>query len=232
MFLYIVRHGDPDYTTDSLTERGILQAEAVAKRLADAGIDRIFTSSMGRAKQTAEPLCRLLGKQYQVEEWIREISVRTETPDGVPKSVGLVQNSFYRENGMWDLSCSHALECSVFQNSDMAGTFEYIRQNGRDFLERLGYKEENGNYRILWPNEEKVALFCHGNSSRVWLSELLKVPLHTMIASFGYNHTGVTVLYFKNYENGITAPRCLCYADHSHIYAHGPDMLYNGKLQL
>ena len=50
MLLYIVRHGDPDDTTDSLTERGVLQAEAVAKRLAEAGIDRIFTSPMGRAR--------------------------------------------------------------------------------------------------------------------------------------------------------------------------------------
>lgn len=32
MLLYLIRHGDPDYTTDSLTERGIAQAEAVGKR--------------------------------------------------------------------------------------------------------------------------------------------------------------------------------------------------------
>ena len=33
MLLYIVRHGDPIYETDSLTERGKLQAEAVGKRM-------------------------------------------------------------------------------------------------------------------------------------------------------------------------------------------------------
>lgn len=48
MLLYIIRHGDPDYATDSLTERGVLQAEAVGKRMADAGITRIFSSPMGR----------------------------------------------------------------------------------------------------------------------------------------------------------------------------------------
>ena len=36
MLLYIIRHGEPDYATDSLTERGILQAEAVGKRIAAA----------------------------------------------------------------------------------------------------------------------------------------------------------------------------------------------------
>ena len=36
MLLYIVRHGDPDYSTDSLTQRGKLQAEAVGKRIFEA----------------------------------------------------------------------------------------------------------------------------------------------------------------------------------------------------
>lgn len=53
MLLYIIRHGEPDYTTDTLTERGWTQAEAVGKRIYDAKIDRIFSSPMGRAKQTA-----------------------------------------------------------------------------------------------------------------------------------------------------------------------------------
>lgn len=67
MLLYIVRHGDPIYETDSLTDRGRRQAEAVGKRLLDAKIDRIFSSPMGRAKETAEPACRLLGIEKQIE---------------------------------------------------------------------------------------------------------------------------------------------------------------------
>ena len=39
MLLYIVRHGDPIYETDSLTERGKMQAEAVGKRMFDAKIE-------------------------------------------------------------------------------------------------------------------------------------------------------------------------------------------------
>ena len=26
---------------------------------------------------------------------------------------------------------------------------------------------------------------------------------------------------------GFTAPKCLCYSDMSHLYAHGPDMHYD-----
>ena len=232
MLLYIVRHGDPDYPTDSLVPRGVLQAEAVARRLEKVGIDRIFSSPMGRARQTAEPLCRLLGKDYTVEEWAKEITVLTELPEGGKKSVALVQNTRFRENDQWKLGADDAMECAVFQDTDMAACYAYIEKEGNGFLERLGYREENGNYRILWPNEEKVVLFCHGNFARVWLSSLLKIPVHLMLSGFGYNHTGVTILSFKNNENGLAAPRCLSYSDISHLYAHGPDMCYNGKFEL
>ena len=43
MLLYIIRHGDPNYAIDSLTARGVLQAEALGKRLAAAGIDSADT---------------------------------------------------------------------------------------------------------------------------------------------------------------------------------------------
>lgn len=232
MLLYIVRHGDPDYPTDSLVPRGVLQAEAVAKRLYEVGIDRVFSSPMGRARQTAEPLCKLLGKDYTVEEWTHEISVRTDYPDGEMRAIALVPNIYFRQNDGWDLRPSEGADCPVFEGTAMKEMAARIEQEGNAFLERLGYRYEDGNYRILQPNEEKVALFCHGNFARVWLSSLLKIPLHIMLASFSYTHTGVTVLNFKNEKNGLTAPRCLLYSDISHLYAHGPDTEYSGHCEV
>ena len=234
MLLYIVRHGDPDYSTDSLTARGIVQAEAVGKRIADSKIDRIFSSPMGRARQTAEPACRMLGLEYSVEEWTREISphVKTPFPDGVRKSVTVIQNTHYRANGNINLDYDHSLECAGFSESTMGEALAYLEENGKDFLERLGYREENGIYRILRPNEEKVALFCHGAFSRAWLSILLHIPVHLMWSDFGYTHTGVTILHFKNNADGFTAPKCLCYSDMSHLYAQGLDLKYDNGIEL
>ena len=42
MLLYIIRHGDPCYNPDSLTEKGKRQAEALARRLAVNGLDKIL----------------------------------------------------------------------------------------------------------------------------------------------------------------------------------------------
>lgn len=234
MLLYIVRHGDPIYETDSLTPRGRLQAEAVGKRIAASKIDRIFSSPMGRARQTAEPACRLLGLDYTVEEWTHEIQEErlTPFPDGKMKSVSMVQNTYYRENGNINLDYDHALECTGFNQTNMKKALDYIERNGKDFLERLGYREENGVYRILRPNEERVALFCHAAFSRAWLSILLYVPVHMMWSSFAYTHTGVTIIEFKNNPNGVTAPRCLCFSDMSHLFAEKLDMIHDNKTEV
>jgi len=232
MLLYIIRHGDPDYTTDTLTERGWLQAEAVGKRMADAKIDRIFSSPMGRAGQTAEPACRLLGLEYEVLDWTHEIGDERKTlcADGERRSITIIPNTLLREDHQ-DLTFDQAYtQHPVIALTEMDKAMAYIAENGRAFLERLGYREEkNGLYRILRPSEERVALFCHGAFTRAWLASLLHIPVHMMWADFGYTHSGVTVLRFANYESGFTAPQCLCYSDMSHLYAAGLDMKYDNN---
>ena len=234
MLLYILRHVDPIYETDSLKERGRLQAEAVGKRIYDAKIDRIFSSPMGRAKETAEPACRLLCLEKNIEEWTHEIGDErlTPFPDGKLKSITMLQNTYYRENGNIDLPYERAYECTGINESQMKTAVKYIEENGKKFLERLGYREEKGVYRILRNNEEKVALFCHAAFARAWLSVLLHIPLHIMWSSFQYTHTGVTVVEFENNPNGFTAPRCLCFSDVSHLYASNLDLLHDNKVEI
>ena len=234
MLLYIVRHGDPNYEKDCLTERGIIQAEAVGKRIAASGINQIYSSPMGRARQTAAPACRLLNLPCHIEDWAHEVEEERLSPEpyGKPTSVSMVQNTYYRENGGIDLSYDRAFEAVSFRSSGMKTATDRIEQGGRDFLERLGYKEENGVYRILRNNEDKVALFCHTVMARAWLSTLLHIPIHLMWAGFQMTHTGVTVLEFKNNENGITAPYCRCFSDMSHLYAEGLDMIHDNRVSL
>ena len=84
MLLYIVRHGDPIYNPDSLTELGKLQADAVAKRLAVHGIDEIYSSPLFRAQFTANPTAVLTKKEVQIEEWMSEnLAARDFFVDGI-----------------------------------------------------------------------------------------------------------------------------------------------------
>lgn len=80
--LAIVRHGQAEGNTSHrfigwldvpLDEVGFLQARAVGERLAASGVERVISSDILRARQTAEPLAALLGVQVEVDERIREI---------------------------------------------------------------------------------------------------------------------------------------------------------------
>ena len=230
MYLYIIRHGDPDYEKDCLTQRGWAHAEAVAYRLKRSGITRVFSSPMGRARQTAQPTCRLLNLPCEIEEWAREISldVRTPFPDGTIRSISRLPKHYFRENGAQDLSYEECCACPALSDTSMYEARRKIENASRGFLSRLGYQEVNGVYRILFESEERVAMFCHGALGRAWISVMLHIPLNIMWCS-EYTHTGVTILRFANEPGGFTAPALLCYADMSHLYAHGPDMRCNNQ---
>ena len=53
MQLVIVRHGDPDYVHDTLTEKGWREAELLADRLSSLEVAGFYVSPLGRAKDTA-----------------------------------------------------------------------------------------------------------------------------------------------------------------------------------
>ena len=49
MLIFYVRHGEPIYQPDSLTEHGKKQASALVQRMIECNPDRIFSSSSNRA---------------------------------------------------------------------------------------------------------------------------------------------------------------------------------------
>ncbi|MBQ3517751.1 MAG: histidine phosphatase family protein [Clostridia bacterium] len=233
MLLYIIRHGEPGHD-GALTELGQKQALAVGERMGKCGIDRIFSSPLLRAKQTAQPACDKLGLEMTIEEWAAEIGDGrlTTLPDGSKKSVSLLQNTLFLTGENANLPFSRAYECDFFNTSGMQEAVSFIEENGNAFLEKLGYKKEGNVYRIVKPSDEKVALFCHAAFSRAWISVLLHIPVHIMWAGFDYEHSGVTVLEFENNENGITAPTCLRYSDTSHLYAAELEPLVHIKKEM
>lgn len=52
MKIIFIRHGDPDYVNDTLTEKGMREAKLLAKRVADwKNITQFYCSPLGRAKK-------------------------------------------------------------------------------------------------------------------------------------------------------------------------------------
>ena len=54
MKIIFIRHGDPNYELDCLTEVGIEQAKALGEYMKDIPVDGVFSSPHGRAYLTAK----------------------------------------------------------------------------------------------------------------------------------------------------------------------------------
>ena len=75
MRLLIIRHGDPDYANDTLTEKGHREAKLLAEKLGKEKIDYFYSSPLGRARHTCNYVARAHGKEQNVMEydWLREL---------------------------------------------------------------------------------------------------------------------------------------------------------------
>ena len=74
MKIIIVRHGDPDYQNDCLTEQGKIEAELLSERMKKVPADYCYVSPLGRAKETAAYCLPKMGKEAEELEWLREFA--------------------------------------------------------------------------------------------------------------------------------------------------------------
>lgn len=72
MRILFIRHGDPDYVSDSLTEKGRREAELLAKIAPQLDLGEVYVSPMGRAQETASFSLKATGKQARTVLWLME----------------------------------------------------------------------------------------------------------------------------------------------------------------
>lgn len=224
MRLYIVRHADPDYENNTITREGHKEASALAKKFLSHGLDKIFTSPMGRAIDTAKYTSELLNVKYNIEEWTREM-----WPDLFVKVEKLGDKALFQFPGeafrsKYPLPTHETWhEADVFKDNrnTVIEAVEELKSKSDDFLSRLGYERAGGLYRCKKPNQDQVAIFCHGGFALTWLSQLLEIPVTLMWSGFWLPPSSVTTILFEERSTEWAVPRCIGLGDISHIYEAG-----------
>lgn len=217
MNFYIIRHGNPDYCRDCLTELGHTQAIATAEELANLGIDEIYSSPMGRAKETAQPLCNLLGKEIHIEPWAAEVEHYSSNGCRTVQLNGDILRS-PEMDALGENWTSHPIFGGAEGVNKMVNTIEY---GAADLLARNGYVLEGKRFKIIDPNEKSIALFCHAGVFLVLTSFLLQIPQLTAWHSFFVNQASISFCHFPNFETGYTIPRFYYVNNYHHITDKG-----------
>lgn len=72
MRILLIRHGDPDYMHDALTEKGKREAALLAKMAPAMDLGECFVSPMGRAQETASYSLKATHKTAKTVNWLME----------------------------------------------------------------------------------------------------------------------------------------------------------------
>lgn len=223
MRLLMIRHAEPDYAIDSLTEKGWREAEYLAERLEHTEIDKCYVSVLGRAKDTAS--LTLARKQMQAEEceWLKEFPTqivrpdrgyKTTTWDFLPQDWKNVRE--YYDKDVW-------ASTDVMEEGEVLWEYQRVTKAFDQVLENHGYVRDGNLYRAVRPNRDTIAFFCHFGVECVLLSHLIGSSPMVMWHGFCAAPSSVTTVMTEERREGTASFRITEFGDISHLYANGEE---------
>lgn len=220
MKLLFIRHGDPDYVNDSLTEKGMREAALLAERIAKTHIDEYFVSPLGRAQETARPCLERTGREAVTLDWLREFDPRIIRPDSPERTHvcwdWLPQDWTEREHFF---RYDEWMDDETLNEGQVRESAQYVFDGMDSFLSTHGYERDKHYYRAVRPNNDTIAFFCHFGVTALILGHLIGASPMVLWHGFCAAPTSVTTVYTEERRPGIASFRIASYGDISHLYA-------------
>lgn len=219
MKLLIVRHGDPDYSIDSLTPKGRREAELLRDRLAKLDVEKFYCSPLGRAQETAKATLNFLGRTAETCDWLREFDGYVVDPDSGERTspwdrtpAFLCGNDDYYDKDRW-------ISTPFYSSGNVPEKYKRVCDGIDALLARHGYVHDGKVFRVERENTDTLVLFCHFGVECVLLSHIMKISPVILWHSFVALTTSVTTLVTEEREQGTAVFRCNGFGDISHLYA-------------
>ncbi len=167
--LYIIRHGETEFNKShlmqgrginaSLNDKGLEQAVAISVYLKDKPVSKIVTSSLNRAKESAEPLSRTLNLKPEEFSKLDEM----DFGDLEGKSFEEVKSDLIYLHESWS---SGKLNIAPVNGENPVQVFERANTKVQEILSIS--------------NDECIVFILHGRLIRILLSEWLGLGLKNM----------------------------------------------------
>lgn len=247
MKLIFIRHGEPDYEHDTLTERGWREAEILAGRISKMDIKDIYVSPLGRAIDTASCTLAAMNREAtQICDWMREFPAQIEYQDntallaGYPDAARREDGSFFSRIS-WDILPSYWMNREEYfdrnawktselaAQSDIVPCYHYVTENFDALMAEHGYKRDGNYYRVTKANTDTLVFFCHFGLTCVVLSHLLGLSPFPLWHGMVFAPSSVTTIYTEERQKGIASFRAAQLGDISHLYAAGVEPSFHAR---
>jgi len=229
MKILIIRHGDPDYTIDSLTEKGHREARLLSDRIVRENVTAYYVSPLGRAQDTARYTLEKCGRTAETLGWLREFDKNLIIgPDGqrriawdmLPGDWTSVPDFYDKDN--WT-------EVPVMAEADMKNGIAYVNGGLDALLAKHGYVREGNIYRAVSPNTDTIALFCHFGVECVMLGHLLGISPFLLWHGLMAAPSSVTTVCTEERRKGTAVFRVTAFGDVSHLYIADEPPAFAGR---
>ena len=225
MRIIFIRHGDPDYINDSLTEKGIREARLLADRVSKwKNITDIYCSPLGRAQMTASYSLEAIKREAVTYEWLKEFFYPVDDPttgrhgvpwDFMPEYWTEIDDMYDRNN--WK-------NTEIYRsNPELIPAYNEVCSGIDGILEKYGYKRHH-NYYVTEHKETPdkqdatIVFFCHLGVTFVMMSHLLGISPAILFHSFYVAPTSVTILATEERIPGKAAFRTQVLGDTTHLH--------------
>ncbi|MBR4359558.1 MAG: histidine phosphatase family protein [Clostridia bacterium] len=224
MRILIVRHAEPDYAHDCLTERGRRQADLLGERLRQIPAKAYYVSPLGRAQETAARTLAPLGRQAETLPWLAEFRGRA-----LDENTGRMRIPWdFRTTQWYDRPLladrDRWTEDTLAAGGDVREIWNETARGMDGLLLRHGYLREGGIYRCADNREDTLVLFCHYGIGMAVLSYLTGLAPLPMWQAFLFLPASITTLVTQERVKGEIEFRCLCAGDVGHLL-NAPDAL-------
>lgn len=229
MKLIIVRHGDPDYSIDSLTEKGWKEAECLSERLSKMDIDYFYVSPKGRAKDTAAATLKKMGREAEELPWLREFEGSITRPDIGECALAWdwVPGEWTKYSDLYDKD--HWMENEYLAKGTLQEQYKWVVDSFDDLLESHGYRREGNVYQVVNANNDTIVLFCHFGLECILLGHLLGISPMVLWHGFCAAPSSVTTVTTEERRKGIASFRMNAFGDISHLYAKGEEPAFAAR---
>ncbi len=228
MEIWIVRHADPDYEHDSITEKGEREAELLAERLSKYDFSAVYCSPLGRAQKTASYYLERTGKSAEILDWLREFEGNVETEDG-----GRMQ-CWDRKPAYWTktddyYSYEKWLDVELMKKGDVKRHYLKVKDGIDSLFKKHGYEKNGRIYDVTNSNHDRILIFCHFGVEAVMLSHIFSVSPMILWHNFVALPTSVTRLASAEREEGKAIFTAIQFGDLSHLYAGGEEPSFKAR---
>ena len=230
MKLLIIRHGDPDYSIDSLTEKGWREAGFLAERIAGLDVKEFYVSPLGRAKDTASCTLKKMGRTAIEKDWLQEFRPQINRPDNTERKKiawdwlpqdWMAEEKYFQYDAWFDTD--------IMGEGEVKKEYDWVTGELDKVLAEHGYRRCGHYYQVEHPNNDTLVFFCHFGVECVLLSHLLNISPMALWHGTCAAPSSVTTVVTEERREGIASFRMGSFGDISHLYANGESAAFAAR---